>query len=154
MPRRREPGLSGAEQASAPGALGTVSTTRLLLDAWYRRISMPSMPRLDDHRRRYGPLPACLLACLPGVCRGALAPRGPGEARGGTLDRVLLPPASPGGEGVRVVLRSVPAGGDGGRLVAHDAPPLWFGWPERMVRAQSRLDGGPLNPKPARTYKL
>jgi hypothetical protein len=76
------------------------------------------------------------------------------EVGDGTLDLVLLPPMSTGREGMRVVLRSVPAGGDGGRLVAYDAPPLWFGWPERMARAQSRLDGGPLNPKPARTYKL
>jgi len=76
------------------------------------------------------------------------------ELGGGTLDLVLLPPTSTGQEGTRVVLRSVPDGGGGGRLVAQDVYPLWFGWPKRTVRVQSRLDGGPLDPKPARTYKL
>jgi hypothetical protein len=71
----------------------------------------------------------------------------------GTFDMVLLPPASTGRSGTQIVFQVVPAGGRR-RLVVHDVPPLWFQWPGVRPRVQSRLDGGPLNPKPGRSYKL
>jgi hypothetical protein len=71
----------------------------------------------------------------------------------GTFDMVLLPPASTDRPGTRIVFQVVPAGGRR-RLVVHDLPPLWFQWPGVRPRVQTRLDGGPLNPKPGRSYKL
>jgi hypothetical protein len=71
----------------------------------------------------------------------------------GTFDMVLLPAASTGRPGTQIVFVVAPDG-DRRRSVVHDTPPLWFQWPGVRPRVQTRLDGGPLNPKPGRMYKL
>jgi hypothetical protein len=71
----------------------------------------------------------------------------------GTFDMVVLPPGSASRPGTQIVFLVAPAGGRR-RMVVHDTPPLWFEWPGVRPRVQSRLDGGTLNPKPGRTYKL